>query len=222
MNVFYLSSDPVEAARQQCDKHVVKMPIESAQMLSTAARTVLGERKVFMRPGGKEQVLYVLEGEKVELQTVHPQTGLELSLGRQRYIIANPLVMRVAHPNHPQTRWTAASQENYAWHLEHCRALFEEFEFRRGKKHASARVLPILSQVTSLGGARFVPPPLTMPDIYKDPQDAVSSYRTFYIEEKARFAAWTGREVPRWFLAGLAERGHSAEAGRFTRVHQGA
>lgn len=36
MNLFYLSRDPVEAARMQCDKHVVKMILETAQMLSTA------------------------------------------------------------------------------------------------------------------------------------------------------------------------------------------
>ena len=36
MNLFYLSRDPVEAARLQCDKHVVKMILETAQMLSTA------------------------------------------------------------------------------------------------------------------------------------------------------------------------------------------
>ncbi|MBN1921875.1 MAG: hypothetical protein JW892_11560 [Anaerolineae bacterium] len=36
MNIFVLSEDPVEAAGMQCDQHVVKMPLESAQMLCTA------------------------------------------------------------------------------------------------------------------------------------------------------------------------------------------
>lgn len=36
MNLFYLHRDPVEAARLQCDRHVVKMILETAQMLSTA------------------------------------------------------------------------------------------------------------------------------------------------------------------------------------------
>lgn len=35
MNIFVLSEDPREAARFQCDRHVVKMILESAQMLST-------------------------------------------------------------------------------------------------------------------------------------------------------------------------------------------
>jgi len=35
MNIFILDSDPVLAAQYQCDKHVVKMVLESAQILST-------------------------------------------------------------------------------------------------------------------------------------------------------------------------------------------
>lgn len=38
MNIFVLEPDPVGAAVAQCDKHVVKMPLESAQMLCTVAR----------------------------------------------------------------------------------------------------------------------------------------------------------------------------------------
>jgi len=33
MNIFYVDSDPVQAARDLCDKHVVKMPTETGQML---------------------------------------------------------------------------------------------------------------------------------------------------------------------------------------------
>ena len=36
MNIFYLHSDPVEAAKLQYNKHVVKMILESAQMLCVA------------------------------------------------------------------------------------------------------------------------------------------------------------------------------------------
>lgn len=35
MNIFYLDENPFWAASYQCDKHVVKMILESAQMLST-------------------------------------------------------------------------------------------------------------------------------------------------------------------------------------------
>jgi hypothetical protein len=36
MNIFFLSLDPREAAKLHCDKHVVKMIVESAQMLYCA------------------------------------------------------------------------------------------------------------------------------------------------------------------------------------------
>ena len=38
MNIFVVDEDPEIAARQLCDKHVVKMILESAQMLCTVAR----------------------------------------------------------------------------------------------------------------------------------------------------------------------------------------
>lgn len=36
MNIFYLSDNPQEAAEMACDKHVVKMLLESTQLLYTA------------------------------------------------------------------------------------------------------------------------------------------------------------------------------------------
>jgi len=36
MNIFYLDSDPQLCAQYHCDKHVVKMILETAQILSTA------------------------------------------------------------------------------------------------------------------------------------------------------------------------------------------
>ena len=36
MNIFVLDKDPIVAAKMQCDKHVVKMVLETAQMLCTA------------------------------------------------------------------------------------------------------------------------------------------------------------------------------------------
>ncbi len=43
MNIFYLDHDPIMAAQMQCDRHVVKMILESAQLLSTAHRELDGD-----------------------------------------------------------------------------------------------------------------------------------------------------------------------------------
>ena len=43
MNIFYLDRDPKVAAQMHCDKHCIKMILESAQMLSTAHRVIDGD-----------------------------------------------------------------------------------------------------------------------------------------------------------------------------------
>lgn len=40
MNIFVLDSDPEIAAKYHTDKHVIKMILESAQMMSTVVRYV--------------------------------------------------------------------------------------------------------------------------------------------------------------------------------------
>ena len=47
MNLFYLDRDPAEAARMQCDRHVVKMILETAQMLSTAHIELDGQQVAY-------------------------------------------------------------------------------------------------------------------------------------------------------------------------------
>ena len=43
MNIFYLDRDPGICTLMHCDKHVVKMILETAQMLSTAHRVLDGD-----------------------------------------------------------------------------------------------------------------------------------------------------------------------------------
>lgn len=44
MNIFYLHKDPVKAANAQYNKHVVKMILESAQLLCTAHLIIDGDK----------------------------------------------------------------------------------------------------------------------------------------------------------------------------------
>ena len=43
MNIFYLHQNPEKAARYQYNKHIVKMILESAQMLCTAHHCIMGD-----------------------------------------------------------------------------------------------------------------------------------------------------------------------------------
>ncbi len=42
MNIFVIESDPVLAGLSLCNKHIVKMPIETAQLLCTAVKKLSG------------------------------------------------------------------------------------------------------------------------------------------------------------------------------------
>jgi len=44
MNIFAVNENPKIAARELCDKHVVKMILESAQLLSTCQREMAGDK----------------------------------------------------------------------------------------------------------------------------------------------------------------------------------
>jgi hypothetical protein len=46
MNIFYVDEDPIKAAQGLPDKLIVKMPLESAQMLSSAHRILDGDSAV--------------------------------------------------------------------------------------------------------------------------------------------------------------------------------
>lgn len=57
MNIFYLDKDPAVAARYHCDKHVVKLIVESAQLLSTAHRVLDGDKDGVL-PDERNNILY--------------------------------------------------------------------------------------------------------------------------------------------------------------------
>ena len=54
MNIFYVNSDPEVAARSMVDRHVVKMILETAQLLSTAHRVIDGEEYVGQSQSGRK------------------------------------------------------------------------------------------------------------------------------------------------------------------------
>lgn len=181
MNIFILHTDPVIAAQQQCDKHVVKMIVESAQMLSTAHRMLDGVVQIAPSKSGKRMVKHYRIFDDPEFDAT---------------------IYKAVHYHHPCTVWTMESAENYRWHWEHFNALCEEYTYRYGKTHGTAR---IRSALWSL--------PKNIPDIPMTPfklamkanpecmfKCAVKSYRAFYQTKQDRFKmAWTKRSKPDWF-----------------------
>lgn len=181
MNIFILDTDPEKAAQAQCDKHVVKMVLESAQMLSTAHRVLDGRVTKAPSKSGKTMIKHwVLGGAREDLY-------------------------KAVHVSHPCTVWTMESEANYRWHFKHFRALAREFYQRFGKHHKSWTDLSgTLEQPPyNIPNKHLTPFRLAMGAAPQciDESNPVESYRSFYQTKQDRFdMKWTKRPKPSWFV----------------------
>ena len=66
MNIFFLHRDPEQAAKEHVDKHVVKMIVEYAQLLSTAHRMIDGSEYTDYSKNGRKVKRYKLENPNAE------------------------------------------------------------------------------------------------------------------------------------------------------------
>ena len=180
MNIFVTDPDPHVSARVLPDKHVVKMIVESAQMLSTVHRMVDGTME--RRPSKSGSMLQYYK---------HPNDNLEHTL------------YKACHFNHPSTVWTRESIQNYIWHYDHFYALCLEYTYRYDKVHSTQTKLgEVLSipptNIPNIGRTPFKLAMANFPEcIVEDP---VQSYRNFYQTKQERFKmVWTDRPVPECF-----------------------
>ena len=79
MNVFYVDKHPVKAAEQMCDKHIVKMILESAQLLCTCHRV----------QDGTEYYDKTANGRKIK-RWRHPNDNLEPILYKACLLYTSP------------------------------------------------------------------------------------------------------------------------------------
>ena len=190
MNIFVLDECPVVAAQLQCDKHVVKMIVESAQMLSTAHRMLDGTMVMQPSKSGKRMVKHY-----------------DLYLGSDD-LEAELLYYKAVHYNHPCTVWTMESDTNYRWHHDHFVALCDEYTYRYGKVHKTDSLLrsPLWAMPRNIPRGQLTPFKLAMksnPECMFE-HNPVKSYRMFYQTKRDRFnMAWTKRDIPEWFNANL-------------------
>ena len=180
MNIFVLDKDPLIAAKMHCDKHVPKMIVESAQMLSTAHRLLDGEEYMAPSKSGKRMVKHYRLPEH------------------------DDVIYKAVHAKHPCTIWTMQSHNNYLWHYHLWRYLAEEFEYRFGKVHASWEKLKDILYDTpkNLVYGDMTPFAKAMkayPDLMEI-ADPVKAYQEFYKADKIKFAKWEkGRPTPKWW-----------------------
>ena len=117
MNIFYLDRDVTKCAEYHNDKHVVKMILEYAQLLSTAHRVLDGKEYIDASSGRK------IKRWRLE------DTSLEGCL------------YKATHVNHPSAVWVRQSNNNYNWLVCLFQSLLSEYTHRYGKIHSCDRLV---------------------------------------------------------------------------------
>lgn len=179
MNIFYLHKSPSFAASMHCDKHVVKMILESAQMLCTAHRVLDGAITTQVSRTGRKLKTWTLPDER------------------------DVCLYKSAHVNHPSSKWVRESDKNYHWLLTLLDGLCLEYTHRYKKHHKveSSKLIDLLYYLPD--NIPFVDEtqiPQCMPDEFKVENDPVSGYRKYYYGHKHDMKKWNnGTPPPDWW-----------------------
>ncbi|NBV35854.1 MAG: hypothetical protein EBR94_01070 [Bacteroidetes bacterium] len=177
MNRFILDIDPVISAQYHNDKHVVKMILEEAQMLSTAHRVLDGTPTVVFSSSGRKSTQYVLNSNM------------------------NDVFYKATHVNHPCNAWVRETSQNYQWGYSLFVSLLSEYTYRYGKIHATENIAWALKhQPRNIPSGPLTPFPQAMPDECKHSSDSVLAYQKYYVLHKNSIGHWTKRETPQFFL----------------------
>ena len=180
MNIFYLHEDPIQNAKWHIDKHIVKMPIEYAQLMSTAHRLLDGEMYL-----GKTAI-----GRNIKRWKLHDER--------------EDILYKASHINHPCTIWARDNCANYGYlYILFC-SLCSEYTYRYGKIHLTWRKLGNVlatppKNITHASWINLPRMPQCMPEEYKD-INVISAYRRFYRNDKIDFAKYTRRDTPNWMV----------------------
>jgi hypothetical protein len=197
MNIFYIHDNPVIAAQAMTDKHVVKMILESAQLLSTAHRALDGQEFIQLSKSGARLRKWN-----------HPDAHMDITLYKS------------THLNHPSGIWVRQSSENYMWLYKHFIALSEEYYQRYGKRHASELLLSgLLSKAPNkIPHIRRTPMLVAITDTqWHVPNNPLQSYRNYYVGEKLK----TPKDTDRYYkVLGLKEAKDESKVSNIPQVRE--
>lgn len=177
MNIFYIDECPTNAAISMVDKHVVKMILESAQLLSTAHRVLDGVENT-----GKTET-----GRNVKRWTL--------------YDARENVLYKATHVNHPSAIWCRQSIENYNWLVDHFYSLCHEYTYRYDKVHKCHDMgYTLQSPPFNLKDYNWSPMPSCMAPEYVVSDDPLINYRNYYKLGKASIHSWKKRNPPTWII----------------------
>ena len=177
MNIFFLDQDPHVAAQYHCDKHVVKMILESAQLLATAHRVLDGKMVVEPNANGRKMKRWRLDDSR------------------------DSVLYTASHVNHPSAVWVRENMEHYRWLHNLMYFLIGEYKYRYDNKYhkCEAILVPLMDAPNNIEVGDWVDPPQAMPDDAKVPGNSVEAYRNYYRIHKRRMANWKIRGTPNWY-----------------------
>jgi hypothetical protein len=181
MNLFVLSDCPFEAAKSHCDIHVNKMIIETAQMLSTAHRLLDGKMFIELSKSGSKLKKWD-----------HPKL--------------HDVLYKSTHYNHPSSVWIRAASNNYRWAYCLFKSLCNEYTDRRGKVHATQKLLDrhLFTTPANINAGMQTPFAICIADEYDlaDVKDPIEAYRRYYIKKNnEQFNMTWIKNKPSWFTS---------------------
>ena len=176
MNIFFISTDAAEAARMHGDRHVIKMILESTQMLITCHRVLEDDDSWILKfksdLGGKEPYKMTHKN--------HPCT-VWARTSRANYAWLCALALALC--DEKMARWP--DKKPHA-----CRPVLEWL---------AANPPPAMVPTTEM-----TEPATAMPDEFKVPNDPVASYRRYYRHKFETGIAAYGRlpeRLPRFIIS---------------------
>ena len=178
MNIFFLSADPKVAAQAHCDKHVVKMLLESTQLLWTA--------QWILRGGPPPDDAPMTKGGARGYKPTHKNHPCAIWT---RDCLANYMwlcALATALINEYHYRYPVSGPHACEAHVAWLFANPPPFPQGRAGRHCLTKVA------------------LAMPLEFKEP-NPVASYRAFYVVSKGGrgLLTYTRRERPAWTLRQL-------------------
>jgi hypothetical protein len=196
MNLFYLDEDLDKCAEYHIDRHVGKMQLEAAQLMTTTlwVDKYLG---YIPRKLTSEELAVINEAKKKE-------PAIE-ERSFTRYL--------PTHINNPSAIWARSSLEHHYWIACYVNALNSEGIYRGYKPHASCVEVNRMPEPTRLPDVGWSPPTLAMPEQLKS-DDHIASYRMFYMLDKGPFASWKVRGKPYWWDDELVAKQGGRVSGR--------
>jgi hypothetical protein len=128
MNLFLLHENAIKAALVHCDKHCVKMILETCQILYTAWHVNRPDDFFFVKVNQKPKMLAPLAKIIKDLKQAD-----DLRLFDNDPCPYKPY--KCTHKNHPSAKWVRAHKAHYDWAIELGLGLCAEYTRRYGKTH---------------------------------------------------------------------------------------